>query len=144
MPLNRYWSEHWACPFFRSRSLNWYTSIGDLANRFGCAKATIQKALKDSAKLKGWQARHRKGKGSPRASSLTEFVIDNVEQNREPNPSESAEHDEQDAVFARLIEDATPDERADLNSMTQEERQQMVDLIRYDPDKCNRILGRRP
>ena len=46
-----------------------YTSIGDLAKRLACAKATIQKAIKDSTKLKGWQARHAKAKGSPRASS---------------------------------------------------------------------------
>ena len=41
-----------------------YSSIGNLAKRLGCAKATIQKAIKDSTKLKYWQARHTKAKGS--------------------------------------------------------------------------------
>ncbi len=41
-----------------------YISIGNLAKRLGCAKATIQKAIKDSTKLKYWQARHTKAKGS--------------------------------------------------------------------------------
>lgn len=121
-----------------------YTSLDELAERMGCGRTTIYKAIKDSAKLTGWQARHTKAKGSPRASSLTEVVLDNAEQTREPNPAEEAEANDVDTVFARLIQEAQPEERAQLNDMTGEQRRQLVALVQNDPDRYDRVLGRKP
>lgn len=103
-----------------------YTSIGDLAKRLGCAKATIQKAIKDSTKLKGWQARHTKAKGSPRASSLTAVVTDNTAQTAESDPSAILTDEDIDNAMRRLIEEAGPEEKARLNGLSEDERRTLV------------------
>lgn len=121
-----------------------YTSIGDLAERMSCAKATIQKAMKDSTTLEKWQALHSREKKSLRASSLNEIVMDNAEQTREPNPADQAEANDVDVIFARLIEEAQPEERAQLNSMNADKRREFVALLGNDSDKYNRVLGRKP
>ncbi len=123
-----------------------YATIRDFAERLGCSKATVHKAIKDSAKLTGWQARHKASKRSPRASSLTAVPIGNAAQTREPDPSHVAEAtDDDDAIFTRLIQDvATPEERAKLHALSADKRRELIDTIRNDPDKGNRILGRRP
>ena len=138
-----------------------FPTYRDLAMNLDCSVATIRKAIKptqaalgrlDDAerkeavstahKLAGWQARHTKA--SPRASSLTEFVMDNAEQTREADPAEDAEAGDVDTVFARLIQEAQPEERARLNTLTIEQRLQMVALLRKDPDTYDRVLGRTP
>lgn len=136
-----------------------------LEDRLTCSRATIQKAIKPpqsalsalsesdrkeavevGRKLAGWRARHTNSKGSPRASSLTEIVLDNAEQIREPNPSRAAEMiDEEDAIFNRLIQEAKTDqERAELHSMSPEKRRTVIAMVRDDPDRGDRILGRHP
>ncbi|MBN2446039.1 MAG: hypothetical protein JXO22_04905 [Phycisphaerae bacterium] len=121
-----------------------YTSIGKLAKQLGCANATVQKAIKNSATLKGWQARHTGSSRSPRATSITEMVTDNAEQFREPDPTAAAEGDDVDLVFARLIQEAQPEERAQLNEMDADARRAIVELLKNDPDQYDRVLGRRP
>ncbi len=113
-----------------------------IEQQLGCANATVQKAIKDSAKLKGWQARTTKAKGGPRATSLNDVVTNNAEQSREPDPAKEAEADDVDIVFSRLIQEAQPEERAQLNEMDSDQRRQMVALLRNDPDNYDRILGR--
>ncbi|MCZ6835975.1 MAG: hypothetical protein O7G85_09400 [Planctomycetota bacterium] len=121
-----------------------YTTIVDLAERMECGTTTIHKAIKDSAKLKGWQARHTKAKGSPRASSMTDFVLDNAEQNREPDPSDVVDFDPADAALAKLLDDATPDERAKIQTMSIEKQYELAHMARSDPDSGTRVLGRKP
>lgn len=137
-----------------------FPTYRDLAKALECSVATIRKAIKppqaaldrlDEAdrneaisiahKLAGWQARHSKRRGSPRASSLTERMMDNAEQTRELDPAEGAETDDADVVFARLLQEAKPDERAKLNVMTSEQRRELVALLRDDPDRYDRLLG---
>ena len=55
-----------------------------------------------------------------------------------------AEAGDVDIVFARLIQEANPDERGKLNVMTTDQRREIVDLLNNDPDKYNRVLGRKP
>jgi hypothetical protein len=121
-----------------------YTSIGKLAKRLGCANATVQKAIRDSAKLEGWQARHTGSKRAPRATPLTDTLIDNTAQSREADPAMEAEADDVDIVFARLIQEARPEERAQLNDMDSEQRRKIIALLRDDHDNYNRVLGRKP
>ena len=113
--------------------------------RTGCGStSTVSKAINRSTTLNAWKVRHTAGKTTPRASSLTEIVMDNAEQSREPDPADEAEADDVDIVFARLIQEAKPDERAKLNVMTSDDRRQLVALLRNDPDNYNRVLGRKP
>ena len=113
--------------------------------RTGCrSTSTVSKAIKRSTTLNAWQARYTKAKASPRASSLTNVHLDKIGQTREPNPAEEAEANDVDTLFARLIQEAKPDERAKLNLMTSEKRRQLVALVQNDPDRYDRVLGRKP
>ena len=122
-----------------------YTNLRDLMERTGCrSTSTVSKAIKRSTTLNAWQARYTKGKASPRASSLTEVHLDNTAQTREPDPAEEAETNDVEIVFARLIQEAQPEERAKLNDMPAEQRRQLVALVQNDPDRYDRVLGRKP
>ncbi|MHC5023146.1 MAG: hypothetical protein ACYTGG_04450 [Planctomycetota bacterium] len=120
-----------------------YTSIGKLAKGLGCAKPTAQKAINNSATLRDWQARHTQSKRAPRATSITEMVMDNTEQVREADPALAAEGDDVDLMFARLIQEAPPEERAELNQMDVAQRRRIIALLRNDPDNYDRILDRK-
>lgn len=125
-----------------------YTTISNLAERFECCGATIVKAIKDSTKLRGWQARGLEARRSPRASSLTQAHLDRTAQSREIYPSntvEGVETDDDDVILSRLLQEAeTPEERARLKSLSPEQQTVLADLLRNDPDRGDRILGRRP
>jgi len=134
-----------------------YTNQGKLAGRLGCSKTTINKAISDSTTLKGWMARHRKGKATPRATSLNEVIADNVPQSREPDPADVLLDEEVDAVMSRLIQQADPDKRAKLNALGPDGRRGLVkaylehvdDPESAPPDLSNahpkpvRLLGRK-
>lgn len=102
-----------------------YTSQGDFATRFKCSRATISKAIGKSDTLTKWMSDARP-KPVPRATSLNEVVADNAKQAKEPDPSELPPDDEVDAVMARLIDDAGPERRAELNAMNAEGRQKLA------------------
>ncbi len=122
-----------------------YTSIGDLAKRLGCAKATIQKAMnpdqsalsgltedekaiaiQNAEQLRKWQAQRSKGKATLRATSLTEVVSDNTPQTVEANPSDVVTDDDVEKAMRHLIEEAKPEERAKLNDLDAEGRRAMA------------------
>lgn len=135
-----------------------YTTQQDLARRLGCSGATINKAINDSDTLKGWMARHRESKASPRATSLNEVIADNAEQTREPGPADALPDEDVDNALARLIEQAEPSERARLSNMSPEQRREVARLFleqTKEPDseppdlsagkpRRNRLLGRKP
>ncbi|MCH8165365.1 MAG: hypothetical protein IH889_07125 [Planctomycetes bacterium] len=109
-----------------------YTNLRDLMKQTECrSTSTVSKAIKRSTTLIAWKARYAKAKSSPRAIGLNEVVMDNIEQTREPDPSQAADQDYDDNEFRRLIEDArTPEDRARLNAMSNAERRKIVALRR--------------
>lgn len=129
-----------------------YTSQRDLAKRMECVESTINKAVNDSAKLKGWMVRHTKR--TPRAQSLNEVVTDSTASQREADPAAAGLlDDEVDRIMSWLIEQAEPDKRATLNELDDDGRREMAKLCleqqadKYIEDKApkgNRILGRKP
>jgi hypothetical protein len=129
-----------------------FTSQRDLAERLKCSVATVNKAVNDSASLKGWMVRH--GKRSPKAQSLDEVVTDSTANQREPDPAAGGlDNDEVDKIMGLLIEQAPPKERANLNELNAEGRREMARLYmeqqaeKHIEDKArkgNRILGRKP
>lgn len=75
--------------------------------------AAANKAIDDSATVKGWMARHRRGKGAPRATSLSEVIADSAQQSREADAAEALPDEQADRVMtddelARLPEVAEP------------------------------------
>ena len=100
-----------------------YIKIADLAKRCGCSRSTLHKAIKGSTKLKGWQKQH--ARRSLKAQSINPVVMDNA-RSEVADPADVLTDDEVDATFARLLQEAEPEERASLNSMTQAQRRDLV------------------
>jgi hypothetical protein len=140
-----------------------YTTLDDLAARVGCGRTTLHKAITKSAKLTGWQARHPRA--SPKAQSLNPVVMDNA-QIKVDDPAEiAAENERLDNEFARLIQDATPEERAKWNGYDTEKKREFARTrLEQEEDRAveesgpqrtdpaynnpkrrgNRLLGRKP
>lgn len=108
-----------------------YTSQHKLARRFGCSSGTINKAIKETPSLGKWAERKA---AAPRAQSLNDVVTDRMAQSSEPNSEDEA------AIREYLERDLSLDERAFFNSLSR------VDQIYFlnDPDKHQKILGRKP
>lgn len=103
-----------------------YTSVRRLAAELACSDATIRKAIDKSDTLKEWRARSAAPTAAPRATDLGAVVRDNTPQTKEPAPDDVLTDDDVDAVMARLIDQAKPDERAMLNAMNDAERRELV------------------
>jgi hypothetical protein len=142
-----------------------YTTVKDLAARVGCRKTTLHKAIASSPTLKGWQARHVSKSPSPRAQSLNQVVTDNAPVNVADPAEIAAENEQLDNVFARLIQEATSEERAEWNGLDTEARRDLARTVleqekeqavqesgpeRTAPEyrrrklRGNRLLGRKP
>jgi len=118
----------------------------------GCSKSTVSKVMKDKHKL-----RRLLNKRRPRAFSLNALTLDTTAGN-EHDPAEAAAErvdgtpqERLDAVLARLLDTATPTERAKLNGMPKQEldvlcrqllEQEADDRTRRDGK--NRLMNRRP
>jgi hypothetical protein len=86
-----------------------WTSQHDMAERFGCSPATINKAIDKTPGLQAWAKRQTAP--APKAQSLNGSVTDRTADAREPNPEDAAAEVE----LLKMIEDACPDERAFLH-----------------------------
>ncbi len=105
-----------------------YTSQADLAKRVRCAKSTISKAIRNSPKLAKWMDKSRKDRAAPGVTELNEVVADNARQETEVDPSDVLTGDDVDTALARLIGQAKPEERAQLNALDDEKRRAMARL----------------
>jgi hypothetical protein len=128
-----------------------FTSQRDLAGRLSCSVATINKAIKKSARLKGWTA--QRDRRSPKAQSLNGVTTDNTPSRRETDPTDLPGDDEVDRVMGLLVEQAKPADRAKLNALDADGRREIVRAylvqeadkpIEGKAPKGNRLLGRKP
>lgn len=103
-----------------------YTSCRALSKELKCSDATIRKAIGQSETLKGWKARSRGPKAAPKATDLSAAVRDNTRQTTEPAPDDVLPDDDVDAVMARLINHASPEDRAKLNALDDASRRELV------------------
>jgi predicted transcriptional regulator len=142
-----------------------YTSVQKLADRLGCSSSTVHKAIADSRRLKRWQAEGSRTQGAPKAQSLNRAAEDG-KPGKGPDPAEVVEeNDLLDNVFARLLNEATEEERAALNAKPLSEQRELArakleqekdqaaqesgpernDPAYRDPKRRgNRLLGRKP
>jgi hypothetical protein len=109
-----------------------YTSQHKLAEQFGCSSWTINKAIKETPPVQVWAKRSG---AAPRAQSINDAVTDRTAQSREPDP-------EDDAAIREYLErdNLTPEERAFFNGLSREDQLFYLN----DPDKHQKILGRKP
>jgi hypothetical protein len=109
-----------------------FTSQHNLAKQLCCSSGTINKAIRETPSLHAWA---KKTDAAPRAQSLNDVVTDRTAQSRELDPSEET------AIREYLErEDLTPEARAFFNSLSTEDQLDFLD----DPDKHQRVLGRKP
>ncbi len=133
-----------------------YASIDKLARKCGgCSSSTVHKAINKTPRLKAWQAQH--AAKSPKAQGLNDVVLDSAKSN-EDDPAKAAANEELDTVFAKLLQEATPAERAGLNARTLEERRELAQITLEqqrdqhvedhaggdDNKHGNKLLGRKP
>jgi hypothetical protein len=108
-----------------------WTSQQKMAEKFGCSSGTINKAIKRTPELQNWAK--RQSTTAPRAQSLNDVVTDRTAQSTERNP-------EDDAVIREFIERADPEAKAWFLALPLETQFDVAN----DPDKYERILGRKP
>jgi hypothetical protein len=120
-----------------------WTSQQQMADQIGCAPSTINKAIRKTPELQNWAK--RQAIPAPRAQSLTppqkgggaylDMITDRKAQSRELDPEDEV------AIREYLErEDLKPEERAFFNGLSPEDQLAFLD----DPDKHQKILGRKP
>jgi hypothetical protein len=127
-----------------------YTQERELAERIGCSKSTINKAIQANEILKGWRTRYAKKK-SLRACSLDSIILDEVPSTREPQPHVDVDHEDMllsgdEHLFREILEMASPQERNKLNQMDHESKKELINLVRKQryERKSHRLLNREP
>jgi hypothetical protein len=113
-----------------------FKSQGKYAEEWSCSPSTINKAIRNTPSLYLWA---RSERHSPQFTGLNEIVTASTPQNREPDPSELIEDRDVDIVFARLLDEGTPEDRARLNAMSRDDRRKLAELVSNDPDMSNKI-----
>ena len=113
-----------------------YTSRQELADKIGCTKFLVQKAITNgSVELQEWASRER---ATPRRNAPPEAVavaFGGTPQAREPDPADIMEDGDIDAAMAYLLDQAGPDERARINAMNPAERRRLAETVYRDPDR---------
>jgi hypothetical protein len=108
-----------------------FPGVNALADSVGCSPSTMSKAVHGSNFLREMFKERQNGKS---VSTVQMTTIAELEpQTREPDPSDAAAQTT-DAAFRRLLEQATPEERARLNAMQPAKRLELVATIEHDPD----------
>jgi hypothetical protein len=115
------------------RSGESFTSLRDLADRVGCSEGLIRKAIKSDIGLRAWATGAKRTRRTAPAATGLEHVARRVQQRREAAPDvDAADSDtsaDEDAVLQRLIEAASPSERARLHAMPPHELRSLLRLV---------------
>jgi hypothetical protein len=110
-----------------------FTSLRDLAARLGCSEGLIRKATKSDTGLRAWAAEEKRTRRTAPAATGLEHVARRVQQRREAAPNvDVADSDtpaDDDAVLQRLIEAASPSERARLHAMPPDQIRSLLRLV---------------
>jgi hypothetical protein len=110
-----------------------FTSLRDLAARVGCSEGLIRKAIKGDTGLRAWAASASRTRRTAPAATSLDHAIRRVPQGREAAPDvDIADSDapaDDDAVLQRLIEAASPSERARLHAMPPDQLRSLLRLV---------------
>jgi len=118
-----------------------YTSRQKLADKIGCKKFLVQKAIANGpVELQEWASKQRAASRLNVAPELTPAVLDSTPQGREPDPADILGGADVDAAMSYLLDQAGPDERAHINAMSPAEQRQLAETVYRDPDKEEQAL----
>jgi hypothetical protein len=85
----------------------------EMANRLGCSKATVYKAICSTRELTAWAKRQAAPRAGQSLDNEKAGAKEDIPQRREPDPAEGVAETE----LRELLEKADPDERAFLNEI---------------------------
>lgn len=121
-----------------------YTSQQRLADRIGCKKFLVQKAIANGpAELQEWASKQRGASRLNAAPEAAAVAFQNTPQARELDPANIIEDGDIDAAMAYLLDQAGPDERARINAMSPAERRKLAETVYQDPDQEEQALRHR-
>jgi len=127
------------------RSGTKYTGMETLAAQLNCSKATIHKAIHASPRLEKWAQLDVPVGRTPRAESLTEVALDSVASPASGDPADLLPGEDVDLIMAKLIEQAMPEERVRLQSLSCDKRRRIAALyqeqIRDDEPAATHIVA---
>jgi hypothetical protein len=110
-----------------------FTSLRDLAARVGCSEGLIRKAIKRDTGLRAWAAETKRTRRAAPAATSLNHAIRRVPQRREAAPDVDAADSntpaDDDTVLQRLIEAASPSERARLHAMPPDQLRSLLRLV---------------
>jgi hypothetical protein len=110
-----------------------FTSLRNLAVRVGCSEGLIRKAIKSDTGLRAWAVEAKRTRRTAPAATSLDHAVRRVPQRREVSPDvDAADSDapaDEDAVLQRLIEAASPSERARLHAMPPHELRNLLRLV---------------
>ncbi len=119
-----------------------FTSLRDLAARVGCSEGLIRKAIKSDVGLRAWAAEAKRTRRTAPAATGLDHAIRRVPQRREAAPDVDAANSDapadDDAVLQRLIEAASPSERARLHAMPPDQLRSLLRLVGEQHDDHDR------
>ena len=118
-----------------------FTSQKDFAERIGCSKATVNRAIRETPSLREWASRPKAS--AINAESIEGRVLDSMAQRRESDPANILESPDIDAALAYLIDQANPEERARIHEMTPDQRRLLAETAYRDPDSEEQIRRHR-
>jgi hypothetical protein len=113
-----------------------FTSLRDLAARIGCSEGLIRKAIKSDTGLRAWAAEAKRTRRTAPVATSLDHAVRRVPQRREVAPdvdaadaADSNTPADDDTVLQRLIEAASPSERARLHAMPPDQLRSLLRLV---------------
>ncbi len=121
-----------------------YTSEAKLAEKIGCKKFLVNKALKNGpAELQEWATKPRGASRLNASPEASELALELTPQSRENDPAEFVEPEAVDAALEYLLEQATGQERQRIKEMEPSELQELARILFRDPDKEEQVRRHR-
>ncbi|MCI0350195.1 MAG: hypothetical protein L0Z53_12295, partial [Acidobacteriales bacterium] len=112
-----------------------FSSQQKLAEQLGCSAATINRAIRETPRLKPWACPGTE----PKVSRLAGPIFDGCPQSREPTPGSLFEEEDIDRAMAYVAEEAKPTVKRELMLLPPESRHRIAELLANDPDSSNKI-----
>lgn len=105
-----------------------YTSTQKLADLWGCAKSTVSQAINGSPALQQWAGTTQRGHQARPAATITPAMAESIAA-PVPRREASLSSEQEQAVLARLLDQATPEQRAEIHAMTDEGRTALAEQM---------------
>ena len=112
-----------------------FTSRNKLAKKFKCARATMDRIIHESEPLSREAKIRKTRKGSSvAAQQMNPVVLATARQTQNPDPRDVSESVEDSPAWNRLIDEASPSDRATYFTMSEARKRELVDAMNHEPD----------